>query len=565
MSGFDNEVLYANNVDFRGVSPVVAQMVSDGQLLIGASVSPFIRAATLSAGAGISITNGPGTILITNTGGGGGGSLSTLAGNSGSATAAGGVISVVGTTGITTAGSGSTLSVSPANDLAALEALTGTGFSARTGSETWSLRTLQPGTGISISNPAGVAGDPTISASASVPTTFTADSGSATPAANNLNVLGSGSIATSGSGATITVALTGLTNHAVLVGAGTSTITNVGPTATAGQVLQSAGAAADPVFSTATYPSTTTVSQILYSSSTNVVAGLATANRAVLTTGATGIPVLTALATDGQLIIGSTAGVPAAATLSPGAGISITNGSNSITIAVNTSTVGQTITGDSGGALSPTAGNWNILGSTAAAGTSPLVTVGSGSTLTITAQRSQAIAALDTTKVGLCNFSSADFSVSSGFVTLLSTGAGKTITGDSGGALSPTSNNWNILGGPGITTSGSGSTLTINGPVFSDTTAATLVSDNGYFATAAGTYTLPAAPAQGEMIIIACDTTGAVAVTANSGQVIRLGSSVSSTAGTLTSTARGDSLTLRYRSSGAVWISVSSIGNWTVA
>lgn len=148
-----------------------------------------------------------------------------------------------------------------------------------------------------------------------------------------VSIVGSGSTTTVGSLNTLTVQLTGLTNHAVLVGAGTTTITKVGPTATAGQVLQSAGAAADPAFSTATYPSTTTVSQILYSSATNTVSGLATANQGVLTTGTTGIPVITAMATNGALIIGSTAGAPASATLSAGAGISITNGSNSITIA----------------------------------------------------------------------------------------------------------------------------------------------------------------------------------------------------------------------------------------
>lgn len=39
---------------------------------------------------------------------------------------------------------------------------------------------------------------------------------------------------------------------------------------------------------------------------------------------------------------------------------------------------------------------------------------------------------------------------------------GQTITPDSGGPLSPTSGNWNIVGGNGLNTSGSGSTLTIN-------------------------------------------------------------------------------------------------------
>lgn len=151
-------------------------------------------------------------------------------------------------------------------------------------------------------------------------------------AGGNFNVVGTGSITVAGSANTETVQLTGLTNHNILLGAGTATVGLVAPTANTGAVLQN-NASADPTYSTATYPSTTTVSQILYSSATNVVSGLATANRAVLTTGTTGIPVLTALATDGQLIIGSTAGAPAAATLTPGAGIAITNGSNSITIA----------------------------------------------------------------------------------------------------------------------------------------------------------------------------------------------------------------------------------------
>ncbi len=153
MSGFDNDVLYADNVDFSGGSPVSAKVLSDGQLLIGSTVSPNIRVNTLTAGTGISITPGAGTITITNTGGGGGGGgASTLAGNSGSATEVGGVINVIGSTGITTSGVGQTLTVSPANDLAALEALTGTGYAVRTGSETWVLRTFLAGSGITLSN-----------------------------------------------------------------------------------------------------------------------------------------------------------------------------------------------------------------------------------------------------------------------------------------------------------------------------------------------------------------------------------------------------------------------------
>jgi hypothetical protein len=128
---------------------------------------------------------------------------------------------------------------------------------------------------------------------------------------------------------------TTFTAYSVIAAGTTATgpFQNVVGLGTAGQVLQSAGAATLPAWSTATYPVTTTINQLLYSSAANVVSGLATANRAVITTTLAGVPVATALATDGQLIIGSTAGAPAAASLTAGANITITPGSNSITIA----------------------------------------------------------------------------------------------------------------------------------------------------------------------------------------------------------------------------------------
>lgn len=64
MAGIDNDVFFGTNVDFRGVEPVTGQMIADGQLLIGAAAAPYIRANYLSAGSGINIVNGPGTITI---------------------------------------------------------------------------------------------------------------------------------------------------------------------------------------------------------------------------------------------------------------------------------------------------------------------------------------------------------------------------------------------------------------------------------------------------------------------------------------------------------------------
>lgn len=201
------------------------------------------------------------------------------------------------------------------------------------------------------------------------------------PDANgNIVLQGTGSITTVGGLNSLTPQLTGLTNHSVLVGAGTATITKVGPSTTTGQILQN-NAAADPSYSTATYPSTTNVNEILYSNATNTVSGLTTVNRASLSTNSTGVPTWLPL-TDGQVVIGSTAGSPATSTLTGATGVSITNASNSITIGLNGAVVGQTITGDTGGALNPTAGNWNILGQQAV--TVPVMdTIGSGSTLSI--------------------------------------------------------------------------------------------------------------------------------------------------------------------------------------
>jgi len=60
-------------------------------------------------------------------------------------------------------------------------------------------------------------------------------------------------------------------------------------TATANQIVLS-GSSAAPSWSTATYPATTTANQLLYSSSTNTIAGLATGNDGVLITSAGGVP-----------------------------------------------------------------------------------------------------------------------------------------------------------------------------------------------------------------------------------------------------------------------------------
>lgn len=87
-------------------------------------------------------------------------------------------------------------------------------------------------------------------------------------------------------------------------------------TATANQVLLS-GSSAAPAWSTATYPASTSANQLLYSSSANTIAELATANRALLFTSATGVPTIgskyvDSSGTTNNLFIGTSAGSPGA-------------------------------------------------------------------------------------------------------------------------------------------------------------------------------------------------------------------------------------------------------------
>lgn len=206
------------------------------------------------------------------------------------------------------------------------------------------------------------------------------------------------------------------------------------------------------------------------------------------------------------------------------ASFSVSNGF----VSLSTTGVGKTITGQSGGSLSPSSNNWNIYGGTVAAGTSPVVTSGSGSTLTTNVQRSQAIASADSTKVGLCNFDSASFAVdSNGFVTY---------TGTSGGTT------WNDVSG-----------------------AFSPVKSNGYFVTATATGTLPASPSQGDTIKFFVDTTQVLTIQASGTQIIRFGSGVTAAGGTAASSARGDSVELTYRTSDVCWCCIGGPqGTWTL-
>lgn len=94
MAGFDNEVVYGSNVDFRGTTPIEGQVTANGEILIGSSLAPNIRVGTLTSLDGtITITNGPGTIDISASDTA---DVQTLTGNTGGpVTPIGGTINVV--------------------------------------------------------------------------------------------------------------------------------------------------------------------------------------------------------------------------------------------------------------------------------------------------------------------------------------------------------------------------------------------------------------------------------------------------------------------------------------
>lgn len=105
-------------------------------------------------------------------------------------------------------------------------------------------------------------------------------SGGTTP---NISLTGVVAVANGGQGNAT------LTARGVLIGEGTSPVSSTVAGAS-GTLLTAQGASADPIWTTATYPATTTVNQLLYSSATNTVGGLATFNSSVLTTSSSGVP-----------------------------------------------------------------------------------------------------------------------------------------------------------------------------------------------------------------------------------------------------------------------------------
>jgi hypothetical protein len=163
-----------------------------------------------------------------------------------------------------------------------------------------------------------------------------------------------------GTGYTLST-LTAGTGISVTNGAGSITVANTGVVSIAGTTDQITASASTGAV-TLSIPSTFIAPGSIRATTTLTVDTL-TANGALYaTTG--GEIVSTAALTDGQILIGDTGSTPVATTITAGAGVTVTNGAGSITIAADTSTLVTTFSAGTTGFTpgSPTSGAITLAG-----------------------------------------------------------------------------------------------------------------------------------------------------------------------------------------------------------
>jgi hypothetical protein len=198
-----------------------------------------------------------------------------------------------------------------------------------------------------------------------------------------VGVNGTAPIAVSTTAGVATVSMTGpanvttLTAHGVVIGEGTSAMTATSA-GTAGQVLTSGGASADPTWTTATFPATAGVTgTILRSNGTNWVASTDTfpdtvvAGSILLATATNVVGQLSDVAT-GQVLMSGGVGVVPAYSGSPSV-------SGSLTAATTITATAGAITATNGNIVRGTAGNKDIYSSVAST-----TTAGANSAGTVT-------------------------------------------------------------------------------------------------------------------------------------------------------------------------------------
>jgi hypothetical protein len=388
-----------------------------------------------------------------------------------------------------------------------------------------------------------------------------------------------------------------LTIHGLLIGNTTSAI-NAMAAGTAGQLVTSGGASADPAWTTATYPTTIAKGEILVASAADTITAL-TAGTAdyVLTAHGAGNAVTWEAASGGG--IGTLAGDSGTATggtvtIAGGTNITTTAATATVTINLDAAITGTTsITGANGCELrtGTTAADTLLISAYDVDGTAyvPFITLTANNTPTMDLGTTTTIGGANIYRAGGTDVAVADGGTGASTLTQngvlygnATSAVGITAEGGTGTILVGTASaapSWLATGAEGkVLTSHNGTALTWETPssgatwmtkatATADGTAAVNYSYTIIHGTPANllTLTLPATAAVNDRVAIIGYTAGMWKLVAASGDTIKVIGATTSAGGYIAATTAFDCVEVVCVVADTTWVACSSMGNLTIA